>query len=327
MSNSKSHWQTSLSNLITDPQILLEELGIGMEFLPQATQAAQAFPLRVTRSFVNRMKKGDPKDPLLLQVLPLGEELVKNKFYVSDPLQESDANPIPGLLHKYAGRVLVMLTGACAIHCRYCFRREFPYSQNNPGRGWQQIMDYLAEDETLNEVILSGGDPLVVNDQILREFSEELVKVPHVKRLRIHSRIPIVLPERITDDFITWAQELKLKLVLVIHANHPLEINDEVMCALKKLKAVGVELLNQSVLLKGINDNVSVLKTLSEKLFTAGVLPYYLHVLDKVQGTAHFDMELEQAKQIHHQLQQQLPGYLVPKLVREDPENTSKTLL
>lgn len=327
MSIDKRVWQYALANLITEPRVLLQELDLDMALLPRAYEASKIFPLRVTHSFLARMKKSDINDPLLRQVLPLGEELVKNSAYSVDPLKETSFNPVPGLLHKYQGRVLVMLTGACAIHCRYCFRREFPYADNNPGRGWEQILQYIAADKTLNEVILSGGDPLVINDQLLREFSEELVKVPHITRLRIHSRIPIVLPERISDEFIAWVQQLKQKLVLIVHVNHPQEIDDEVIQVLKRLKRVGVELLNQSVLLKGVNDDINVLKDLSEKLFTAGVLPYYLHVLDKVQGTSHFDMELVHAKELHGELQKLLPGYLVPKLVREDPEQAAKTLM
>lgn len=327
MPNNKQQWQDSLANLITDPSVLLRELSLDMSLLPQAQHVAKVFPLRVTRSFLSRIKKGDINDPLLRQILPLGEELVKHEGYTADPLMESNVNPIPGLLHKYAGRVLVMLTSACAIHCRYCFRREFPYADNNPGRGWSRILDYLAKDESITEVILSGGDPLVVSDTLLQEFSEELVKISHITRLRIHTRIPIVLPERITDEFIDWAKKLKHKLVIVIHANHPQELNDEVFAVFKKLKQAGVELFNQSVLLKSINDKVDVLKELSEKLFSNGVIPYYLHVLDKVQGTAHFDMSLKCAKELHHQLQQLLPGYMVPRLVREDPDHTTKTIL
>jgi EF-P beta-lysylation protein EpmB len=227
-------------------------------------------------------------------------------------------NPVPGLLHKYQGRVLLTFVGTCGINCRYCFRRHFPYGDNNPGtEGWERALNYIAHDTSIDEVILSGGDPLVANDKTLRVFSEKLNAIPHIKRLRIHSRMPIVLPERISPDFIQWISELKQKPVLVTHCNHPQEINEAVKDAMHALSKVGVVLLNQAVLLKGINDDVDTLVDLSETLFAAGIQPYYLHLLDKVQGSAHFDLAEKRAQTLHWELSQRLSGYLVPKLVYE----------
>lgn len=321
----KTPWQTALINAVTTPKELFEILELDLSLLDQAEAAAKLFPLKVPREFIERMKKRDMDDPLLRQVLPIGVEQENIPGFTKDPLQEKNANPIPGLLHKYTGRVLLTPTGACAINCRYCFRRHFPYAENNPGTaGWNQALDYIMRDETIHEVILSGGDPLVLSDTHLQGFTDKLSKISHIKRLRIHSRIPIVLPERITSDFITWLQNVKFKTILVVHCNHPNEINSPVLQAMEALRKSGVTLLNQSVLLKGINDNVKTLITLSEVLFNAGIQPYYLHVLDKVQGAAHFDLEQTVAKELHWQMSQKLSGYLVPKLVSEQPGAPAK---
>lgn len=321
-------WQEALSDVITQPKELLNILQLDPALLEAAEKAARLFPLRVPRGFVARMQKGNKEDPLLKQVLPLGIELTDYPGYEVDPLKENAVNPIPGLLHKYQGRVLVMLTGACAVHCRYCFRRHFPYEKNNPGRsGWAAIFDYIRAETSINEVILSGGDPLVVNDKTLISFTDELSNISHVKRLRIHTRLPIVLPERITKNLLTWFSSLSLQPVVIIHANHPQEINEEVKTVLLRLRENNVTLLNQAVLLKGVNDTKETLIALSETLFKAGVLPYYLHTLDKVQGAAHFDVTLEKARELYSQLLSALPGYLVPKLVCEEAEALSKTLL
>lgn len=321
-------WQASLRDMITDPQLLFAELHLDPSLLESAIAAAQAFPLRATRSFVSRMKKGDLNDPLLKQILPLGIELTSSPGYEKDPLQEVKANPIPGLLHKYRGRVLVTLTSACPIHCRFCFRRHFPYAENNPGKtGWEKIFNYIEKNDTISEVILSGGDPLTVTDALLKAFTDGLASIPHLKRLRIHTRVPIVLPDRITDEFIAWARQLKQKLIIVTHCNHPQEINEEVRTTLDKLKKAQITLLNQSVLLKGVNDDLKTLITLQETLFDAGILPYYLHALDKVQGSSHFDLNLDIAKKLHTELINHLPGYLVPRFVCEIAGKPSKTLL
>lgn len=326
--NKKSAWQQSLTNLITDPRELITLLDLDVSYIPKALEAVKLFPLRVTRNYVARMQKNDPNDPLLKQVLPLEIECKTHPDYQRDPLQEQLANPIPGLLHKYQSRVLMTLTSVCAIHCRYCFRRHFPYAENNPGKaGWEAILNYICQDNNITEVILSGGDPLAVNDKLLIQFTDQLQAISHVKRLRIHSRLPIVLPERITEELLAWLSTLPLQKVMVIHANHAQEINEEVKQVLLALHHAGVTLLNQSVLLKGINDNVETLAHLSETLFAARVLPYYLHTLDKVEGAMHFDIPLTQAKDLHDNLRKNLPGYLVPKLVKEQPGFPYKMLL
>lgn len=315
---SKFPWQIALSEAVTDPKELFESLQLDPAFLPAAQAAAQLFPLRIPRNFVARMEKGNLHDPLLQQVLPLGVELTATPGFSSDPLSEKQANPVPGLLHKYHGRVLLTLTGVCAVNCRYCFRREFPYAENNPGSaGWEKVLTYIANDKSIKEVILSGGDPLIMTDQQLNKLIVKITEIPHVKILRIHSRLPIVLPERITDELMAILTSIRLKVVIVIHGNHPNELDDTVAVAVKKLRNKNITVLNQSVLLKNINDSVSTLIKLSEKLFSLGVLPYYLHLLDKVSGTAHFDVNETIAKNLHQQMMQKLPGYLVPKLVRE----------
>ena len=318
-------WQTALTQAVTCPKELLQLLELDNTLLHAAEDAAKLFPLRITRSYLARMKKGDLNDPLLRQVLPIDAEQRIVAGYYTDPLQEKNVNPAPGLLHKYEGRVLLTLVGACAINCRFCFRRHFPYEDNNPGStGWDTTLAYIAKNPAIHEVILSGGDPLVASDKLLGQLSEKLAAIPHVKRLRIHTRIPVVLPERITEEFILWIKNLKQKPIIVIHCNHAQEINDEVKTVLHTLAQAGVVLLNQSVLLKGINDDVDTLIQLSETLFEAGVQPYYLHVLDKVQGAAHFDLPLETAQSLHWEITQRLSGYLVPKLVCEQPGAPAK---
>ncbi len=318
-------WQKALVQAITDPQELLNSLELDSDWLEAAKSAANVFPLNVPRGFVARMQKGNAHDPLLRQILPLGDELQIVAGYSEDPLQEAKYNPVPGLLHKYQGRVLLTLVGTCAVNCRYCFRRHFPYTDNNPGtEGWERALNYIANHPSIHEVILSGGDPLVANDKTLQAFSDKLNLIPHIKRLRIHSRIPIVLPERITPEFIHWISQLKQKPILVTHCNHPQEINAAVAEAAHLLTKAGVVLLNQTVLLKGVNDAAETLIALSESLFAIGIQPYYLHLLDKVQGAAHFDVDKETAVKLHEELSQNLSGYLVPKLVYEQPGAPAK---
>lgn len=319
MSSDKStRWQNALIEAVTDPKELIQLLELDESFIESARAAAAMFPLKVPRAFIARIKKGDINDPLLRQVLPLGIELEPKAGYTTDPLEEANANPIPGLLHKYRGRVLLTLVGTCGVNCRYCFRRHFPYEKNNPGTaGWEKALDYVANDKSISEVILSGGDPLVVSDHLLRNFSQKLAGIPHIKRLRIHSRMPIVIPERITPEFIDWIKEAPFKTIIVIHSNHPQEIDSTVERAMATLTNANIALLNQSVLLKGVNDSTETLVALSERLFAVGVLPYYLHTLDRIQGAAHYDLDRETALQLHWAMAQQLPGYLVPKLVCE----------
>ncbi|WP_239986702.1 EF-P beta-lysylation protein EpmB [Fastidiosibacter lacustris] len=284
------------------------------------------FPMRVPLSFAQKMEKGNINDPLLRQVLPISEELQTADGYVLDPLNEMAFNPIKGLLHKYHNRALLMLHPACAIHCRYCFRREFDYkAQTQAKESWQYVFEYLKTHSELDEVIFSGGDPLMHNDETLDWFIQHLEEISHIKRLRIHTRIPVVLPDRITEGLVKVFNKTRLQKIMVIHANHPNEIAQDVTIGLKKLQQIGFTLLNQSTLLKGVNDHPETLKALSEALFEAGVIPYYLHLLDKVKGAIHFDIEENKAKEIHAQLKSITSGFLVPKLVREIAHQRSKT--
>ena len=313
-------WQSALARAITDPAELLAAVGLGEEWLPAAQAAARLFPLRVPRGFVQRMQWRDPHDPLLRQVLPLADECLASAGYGVDPVGDLNAMVVPGLLHKYEGRVLLTATGACAVHCRYCFRRHFPYADANPlADQWRQSLDYIAGDESITEVILSGGDPLSLSDRRLAELVRRLDAIEHLRRLRLHTRLPIVLPERVNDEMLDWVGATRLKTAIVVHANHANEIDASVVAALKRLKASGTALLNQSVLLRGVNDSAEALMDLSEKLFDAGVLPYYLHLLDKVQGAAHFAVRESDAQQLMAEIGRQLPGYLLPRLVREIP--------
>jgi EF-P beta-lysylation protein EpmB len=313
-------WQAALADAIRDPAELLATLELGQEWLAAAQAAARLFPLRVPRGFVARMRRGDPHDPLLRQVLPLAEECVAQAGFVVDPVGDRAAMVAPGVLHKYEGRVLLTVTGACAVHCRYCFRRHFPYAEANPAAdAWRGALDYIGADAAIREVILSGGDPLTLSDRRLAALVHALGAIPHLRRLRLHTRLPIVLPQRIDDALLDWLGHTGLKVVMVVHANHANEINAAVRAALVRLKRAGVELLNQSVLLRGVNDSAEALFQLSEALIEAGVLPYYLHLLDRVEGAAHFEVPQEQARRLMAALRRRLPGYLVPRLVREVP--------
>lgn len=321
----KNPWQKALIESVTDPKELLELLELDHNLLSQAVSASKLFPLKVPKGFIARMEKKNRHDPLLLQVLPIDLEEKEVEGYVKDPLAEKQFNPVPGLLHKYKSRVLLTMTGVCGVHCRFCFRRHFPYTDNNPGKsGWNEVIDYITNDNSIHEVILSGGDPLAMSDHLLGDFTEKLAEIPHLKRLRIHTRMPIVIPERVSDEFIAWISKLRLKTAIVIHCNHANEIDAEVRLALTKLTQSGAILLNQAVLLKGVNDTVESLRDLSASLFAAGVLPYYLHVLDKVQGAAHFDINHTDAIKLHTELTAQLSGYLVPRLVTEQAGAAAK---
>ncbi|MCO1334126.1 EF-P beta-lysylation protein EpmB [Microbulbifer sp. OS29] len=319
-------WQDEMSDLVTEPAELIQLLQLDPSQLPVALQAAAEFSLRIPRPFVRRMRCGDPNDPLLLQVLPGVAELQQVPGFTADPLQETEANPLPGVVHKYHGRLLLIAAGQCAVNCRYCFRREFPYGDNHlTRRQGLAALEYIRAHTELREVILSGGDPLVLSDRQLSWLSGELAQVPHLDKLRIHSRLPIVAPSRISEGMLKWFAASRLKPVLVLHCNHANEIDGEVRSALQRLRAAGVTLLNQTVLLKGVNDSCEALEALSESLFDAGVLPYYLHQLDRVNGAAHFEVTDARALEIMGQLRQCLPGYLVPKLVREIPGVPSKS--
>ncbi|MCW9014011.1 MAG: EF-P beta-lysylation protein EpmB [Gammaproteobacteria bacterium] len=319
-------WQQQLSQAITDPLQLLKMLEIDSQHFPQCQEASHDFQLKIPRSYVEKIQPGNINDPLLLQVMATGFELEKIAGFKQDPVGDLAAMPIPGLLHKYQGRVLLVTTGACAIHCRYCFRRHFPYSNNSPGRDqWQDAMAYIEQRADITEVILSGGDPLILSDQKLAAVLDKLGNIPHLKRLRLHTRLPVVLPDRITDELIHILKTMPQKVCIVIHANHGNEIKSAECKALKALHKAGITLLNQSVLLKGINDDIQSQKELCETLYANGVLPYYLHLLDPVAGAAHFETSEQKAIQLMDQLRSLLPGYLIPRLVREKPGENSKT--
>ncbi|MGD9843345.1 MAG: EF-P beta-lysylation protein EpmB [Steroidobacteraceae bacterium] len=319
-------WQRALAQAITDPAELLQILQLDPALLSAAQAAAKLFPLRVPRGFVARMQPGNSADPLLQQVLPLGVELQETLGFTADPVGDIASRIAPGVLHKYAGRALLVATGACGVHCRYCFRRHFPYGDETASnKQWQEALAAVSTDTSIHEIILSGGDPLSLNNRRLRELSLGLTQIPHLKRLRIHTRQPVVLPERVDAEFLHWLDSMPLQKVMVLHINHAQEIDSSVTHACQLLTQHGVTLFNQSVLLKGINDSAATLAALSEALFTAGIQPYYLHLLDRVQGAAHFEVVEAAAQQLMREVVGLLPGFLVPKLVREVPGRTSKT--
>ena len=324
----KQGWQAALANAIRDPEELLAQLGLTDRLIAIDDTVLKQFPLRVPQSYINKMRHGDPLDPLLRQVFPLIDEGITNPNFVTDPVGDQLAITSPGILQKYHGRALLLTTGACAIHCRYCFRRHFPYQDSNPlASQWQETLTALQNDNSVSEVILSGGDPLALSDKKLASMVEQLEGIPHLKRLRIHTRLPLVLPERINTELLSWLSKTRFQVVMVIHANHANELADDVAQALRSLSDINVQLLNQSVLLKGINDTVEDLANLSERLIELGVLPYYLHLLDPVAGAAHFDVSEAQGIQLIKQLRTQLSGYLVPRLVREQQGEASKTII
>ncbi|WP_163371369.1 EF-P beta-lysylation protein EpmB [Endozoicomonas acroporae] len=319
-------WQTQLAGAITSPEQLLAMLQLSPGLLSPALKACQEFPLRVPHAYIQRMVPGNPDDPLLRQVLPVGEECQHIEGYGLDPLAEQSQNPTDGVIHKYHGRLLLIVGGACAVNCRFCFRRHFPYQDNRLDRdSWHNAIEYIRSDTSIKEVILSGGDPLANNDRRLANIAAELNAIDHVATLRIHTRLPVVIPDRVTDELINWFTRQRLQPVMVIHANHANEIDDSVGEAMFRLKQAGVTLLNQAVLLKGVNDSASALIQLGEALFKAGVLPYYLHLLDPVHGAAHFDVPDVTATRLIQEVMAHCPGYLVPRLVREIPGRPGKT--
>ena len=324
----KDEWIFELANVVTDIKKLYRCLNLDPEAISlPMLQARKQFPLRVPMAFINRMKKGDSLDPLLLQVLCDEKELINVAGFSEDPLEEQN-NTIPGLLHKYHNRALLMTKTACAINCRYCFRRHFPYHDNQgTKKNIGAALEYIASHPELDEIILSGGDPLMAKDHEMAFLITELEKIPHIKRLRIHSRLAVVIPNRITSELCRLFAKTRLQIVLVTHINHPNEIDDNVTNAIKRLKEHQVTVLNQSVLLKKVNDDADVLACLSNKLFSIGILPYYIHLLDKVQGAAHFLVDDDNAKQIMRQLAKNVSGYLVPKLAREIGGEKSKRVI
>ncbi|MFV5640682.1 EF-P beta-lysylation protein EpmB [Acinetobacter oleivorans] len=325
----EQNWQSQLSDLITDPSELLSLLELSSDqLLSGAILACEQFKLRVPRAFVGKMNAKNPFDPLLLQVLPHHLELEEHPEFVTDPLGEEAANQLPGVLHKYKSRFLLTLTGACAVHCRYCFRRHFPYQENLPKNDdWLNIKNYIEANPHINEIILSGGDPLTLSNRKFALWLERLSSLKQIKILRIHSRVPIVIPNRIDEELISLLKNSRLRIILVVHSNHASELDDFTCSKLLQLSAEHITVLNQAVLLKGVNDSAQTLIDLSYRLFEARVMPYYLHVLDKVKGAQHFDLIPSEIDDIYRDVLANLPGYLVPKLVREIAGEKNKTPL
>jgi EF-P beta-lysylation protein EpmB len=342
-------WTTTLAEAIRDPAELCRLLDLPAALAEAAVAASQQFPLLVPRTYLARICPGEPRDPLLRQILPTGEELRAVPQFVADPLGEAALRDGPGLLAKYHGRILIVTTGACAVHCRFCFRRHLttgPHwqSQYHTSRQSQrhtseqsqrqagttalkESLDYVADQTSVEEVILSGGDPLTCSDRQLADFARQLARIPHVRRLRIHSRLPIMIPQRVTDELLTWLRETRLTTLLVLHVNHPAEIDQAVAEAIGRLADAGVPLLSQSVLLRGVNDEADLLAELFRRLIDLRVMPYYLHQLDRVAGTAHFEVDERRGSQLMAELRRRLPGYAVPRYVREVPGETGKRIL
>lgn len=317
MNTSSSAWQQALNQGFSDLHSLCQHLQIDPQQLPLLDNFRQ-FPLKVPRQFVDCMEPGNPDDPLLRQILPLQQELLAYPGYHDDPVGDLNAVAAAGVIHKYHGRILLITTGACAVHCRYCFRRNFPYGEQQLStQKQQQALAFIQQHQEISEVILSGGDPLLLNDSKLGQLITDLSGIAHLKRIRIHSRVPVVLPSRITPELIDLLTASDKKIILVLHSNHANELSDLVASACLALQQRQISLLNQSVLLKAVNDDAESLRQLSEKLFSLGVLPYYLHQLDQARGTAHFAVDDATASHLITELRSTLPGYLVPKLVRE----------
>ena len=324
--NSPADWKQILAGAINNSERLLQALELPLDVSAAQRQAADEFPVLVPQPFLNKMQKGNPQDPLLIQVLPRADETESAPGFVSDPLSEQHSNTQKGIIHKYHGRVLVLLSTGCAVNCRYCFRRHFPYKDNRVGkRDWHEILDYLRADNSIEEVILSGGDPLMLGDTQLQEFLHQIEKIKHIRRLRMHSRLPVMIPQRITQALVDMLACSRFDCSLVLHINHINEVDQELTDYLRPLRLAGITLLNQTVLLKGVNDSVEQLASLSKGLFHSGILPYYLHLLDRVMGAQHFEISEKSALNIYQGLLLQLPGYLVPKLVREESGKGSKT--
>ncbi len=317
-------WSSQLANAVSSVETLLERLGLHADELD--VDVDPAFPLRVPEAYLARIKRGDPTDPLLLQVLPLRVENETVAGYSPDPLAERLAAVAPGLIRKYAGRALIIAAPTCAVHCRYCFRRSFPYADHRIG-GQSTVLQSLRDDPSIREVILSGGDPLILKDAQLEKLVGNLEAIDHVERLRIHTRLPVVIPDRVTNRLTKLLESSRFQIAVVLHINHPNEIDAALTDVLQRLANTGAQLLNQSVLLHRVNDDPNILATLSDELFKVRVLPYYLHLLDKVTGTHHFDVAEDRAREIYRMLRERLPGYLVPRLAREVPGERAKRWL
>jgi L-lysine 2,3-aminomutase len=321
-------WQAEIRLAVRDAAELCRRLELPTEMVEQAVAGAGGFPVFVPPSYLRRISPGDPDDPLLRQVLPLSAEAIDVPGFTRDPVGDSAAKLHEGVLQKYSGRALLITTGVCAIHCRYCFRRHFPYEEApHSTAAWDAAHARIAEDQSITEVILSGGDPLMLVDARLKVLVDKIAAISHVTRLRVHSRLPIVVPSRVTDEMLAWLTETRLTAVLVVHANHAQELAEDVAYALAKLQRAGVMLLNQAVLLRGVNDTVAAQQALSERLIALGIVPYYLHQLDRVAGAAHFEVAIDTGRQIIAELRRRLPGYMVPRYVQEVPGEVNKTIL
>jgi EF-P beta-lysylation protein EpmB len=319
-------WQEQLQNALRSPGELADFLGLTLVELGFSAEADASFPLLIPRAFAARMRSGDSSDPLLRQVLAAPAETIDAPGYITDPVAEvSRYGGKPGVLQKYSGRALLIVTGQCAVNCRYCFRRHYPYGENaQSSKARLASIDALLDDLSIREIILSGGDPLLLPDDQLAAIAERITKRQRGVTLRIHTRLPIVIPDRVTESLIKALSLPGLAVVMVVHSNHPSEIDSETAAGLSRLKASGVTVLNQAVLLRGVNDSAETLAALSDRLFAAGALPYYLHLLDKVAGASHFDVPEAEARRLVGKLAGMRPGYLVPKLAAELPGASSK---
>lgn len=321
-------WREAVKDAVRDPHELCRLVGLPPEFAAGAARAAGDFPVFAPRGYLARVRPGDPHDPLLRQVLPLEDELAVVDGFGHDPVGDRAATRLPGLLHKYHSRILMVTTGACAVHCRYCFRRHFPYQEGPKSPdAWLPALAEIAADSSLREVILSGGDPLMLVDEHLAELARRLAAIGHLRRLRIHTRLPLMIPQRVCDELLAWLRGTRLAPIVVIHSNHAQELTGPVVDALARLVDAGVPLLNQTVLLRGINDDVDTLAELCERLVDLRVMPYYLHQLDRVAGSAHFEVEEYRGLELIEQLRARLPGYAVPRYVREVAGDSSKRVL
>jgi EF-P beta-lysylation protein EpmB len=321
-------WQQLWREAVTDPRELLDLLDLGHLAERLLPSSDAGFALRVPRGFIDRMRRGDPSDPLLLQVLPQAAELIETTGFARDAVGDLAARTANGVLHKYQGRALLIATGSCAVHCRYCFRRHFPYAEETAAANrWREAIEHIRADPSIHEVVLSGGDPLSLSTSKLGELTTALAPIAHLKRLRIHTRLPVVLPERVDEELSLWLRRLPWPVAVVLHANHANEIDADVADACARLRASGASVLNQSVLLRGVNEDADVLAALSERLFDCGVIPYYLHQLDRVAGAAHFAVDDAVARGLVEALRRRLSGYLVPLLVREIAGAPGKTPL
>ena len=326
--NIQKTWQDEMRDAVTSPDELWSILNLPIDKLEAAQKACKLFPLKVPHSFIKRMQIGNFDDPLLRQVLPLDAENISDPNYSLDPVSDLSNNPVSGIVHKYYGRALLIATGACGVHCRYCFRRHFPYAEQTASKSqWHAALEYLKNDTSIHEVILSGGDPLTLSDAKLASLFKALEKLPHIRTIRIHTRQIVVLPTRVNDDFLNLLKISSKNIVVVMHINHANEISEAVAEAMHKLSQQNIHLLNQAVLLKNVNDNKEQLIDLSHALFAIGVLPYYLNVLDKVSGASHFAVPIDTCKKLHTDIKARLPGYLVPKLVQDLAKKDSKTWL